>query len=620
MKKYHRIHFLILLFAACIKAHAQVVTSDSIHLRSDSIAGFSMLDSAVGAYKVFITGENHSYLESNSRMWVQQIKYLHKNAGVRNVMIEYGYASGWLINEYIHTGDSILFNVLKAYSFGEYSNAYRELHQFNASLEPENRVSVFGIDLERGVYSASKVLSLQLPANREAPDSIELDVESLKSLVKYTDMTIGGKLDDYELFNAYSAVNTLDRILTNFNAHPNLWKSYLGEKYEVFKRILKGFADMQTWKSYEKDNSTHQFVYREKYMFDRFKDEFQNRQGNFFGQFGRCHSAKSAQEQTSCNWYEFRSLASRIEESQELGLNQKVMTMGILYADDEYDDDVWASIQSTIDDLFEAMPANRVVLYNIKADSNLYPTLKEYFDFVYLNTTAASKTYPYRSNDDNEVFDSVAKDPAPRTKVLAYAGLLNLDLNGLNEYLNLNSKFLGQLTMLGAEIVTVSDRSNRIISNMTFGSILKQMLESQNTVLDRNYDFELRGFFFNNFTGFNLTKNNPALDIMPGLGFGYSQLRLKIVEYDNDRQLRPDEGFLGHEKLSEYLNPAFNFSLCSELDFNIKSFTAGATGGYQFDLSKKRWIASELLGEGPETSLRGWFAQFHLGFNFSNLE
>ncbi|MCB9244866.1 MAG: erythromycin esterase family protein [Flavobacteriales bacterium] len=610
---------LLSLILLCYEAKATNPRQDTIHMASDTLLGLDLLDESVRNYRVFITGENHSYLESNSQLWVKQIKYLYQHAGVRNVMIEYGYASGWLIDQYINTGDSMLYEVLKAYSFGEYTRAYEALRKFNKALKPEDRIHVVGIDLERGVYSATKVLSLQLPKVGEAHDSIALDVESLKSLVKYTDKAVDGKNDDYDRFNSYSAINTLERIRKNFDAHPMLWRDYLGEAYPVFAKILKGFADMQTWKTYENDNSTHQFVYREKYMYNRFREEFLSRNGNFFGQFGRCHSAKSAQEQTSCNWYEFRSLASRIEESQELGLGKQVMTFGILYSDDTYEEDVWASIQSSIDSLFETIPSNRVMLYDLPGDSNLYSVLQDYFDYIYLNTTTPSKTYPYRFVSEEDT-NSIEPEREPRNKFLAYAGALNLDLGKLNNYLNLATAFKDQLTMIGVEIVTTNERYDIIQSNLSIGSILKQQRNIDNALLDRSYKYELGGFFFNNFTAFNLTPGSTLLDLMPGFGFGFSQLRLRIVEHDNSRDLKPEEGFLGYEKVSEYVNPAFNFSLSGEIDLNLKNFTFGTTGGYQFDLSKKRWIANELLREGPETSLQGWFAQFHLGFNFANWE
>jgi len=619
MDQYPRIKSLfalICLLSFQTVSFAQKQISDTIHLNnSETATGFNKLNEVVGNCRVFITGENHTYLESNSKLWVQQIKYLHKNAGVRNVMIEYGYASGWLINEYLQTGDSALLAILKDYSFSQYADAYVRLRKFNESLDPAERISVVGIDLERGVYSASKVLSLQLPNDREPHDSIALDVESLRSLVSYNDNEIFDEEHEYNYYNSYSARNTLDRVLQNFNANKQHYKNYLGDRFELFERILNGFSDMKKWREYEADNSTHQFVFREKYMFNRFREEFKRRNGNFFGQFGRCHSAKSTQEQNSCNWYHFKSLANRIEESPELNLRKKVMTLGILYKSDQYDDEVWGEMEDHIDSVFKLMPKNRVALYDLPQDTSLFSKMKDYFDFVFLNSSKPDSQYPYNVPEEPE-------DPKTesRNKIMLSAGTMNIDLEDLNNALsNFTNPFEDQLFMFGAEIVTTGGDPVFIKSNLSVLGILAQEREFSNTVNMRDYKARLSGFFMNNFTAFNLTNKQPAFDFMPGFGIGYSRLKLNVLETDQDPDIpMGDEGFIGESKYSEYTNPAITFTLNLEMDVNIKSFTFGATGGYQFDLSKKRWIAEELMDMGPETSIQGWFAQFHLGFNFKD--
>jgi len=200
------------------------------------------------------------------------------------------------------------------------------------------------------------------------------------------------------------------------------------------------------------------------------------------------------------------------------------------------------------------------------------------------------------------------------------AGTMNIDLEDLNNALsNFTNPFEDQLFMFGAEIVTTGGDPVFIKSKLSVLGILAQEREFSNTVNMRDYKARLSGFFMNNFTAFNLTNKQPAFDFMPGFGIGYSRLKLNVLETDQDPDIpMGDEGFIGESKYSEYTNPAITFTLNLEMDVNIKSFTFGATGGYQFDLSKKRWIAEELMDMGPETSIQGWFAQFHLGFNFKD--
>jgi len=603
---------LLILALAAQLTFAQNFESDTINLRdADTSIGFEILDDAVNNYEVFITGENHSYLESNSKLWVKQIKYLYHNAGVRNIMIEYGFASGWLINEYLQEGDTNHLNILKDYSFKQFASAYEELHEFNDSLPDNEKIHLVGIDLERGIYSAAKVLSLQLPEEKVPHDSIALDIESLKSLVSYNDNEIFGD-NDRDFFNSYSASNTLNRILSNFNAHKNHYKDFLEDKYVLFERILTGFADQEKWKEYQEDNSTHQFVFREKYMFDRFKEEFKNCDGKFFGQFGRCHTAKSTQEQNSCNWYHFKSLANRIEESPELKLKNKVMTTGILYKSDVYEDEAWADMDGHIDSLFDLMVDDRILLYNLPKDSLLSKKLEGYFDFVLINTTKASSNYPNTNLEDLNMTGGVSK-----SKFLFSAGLLNIDLAELNDLLvEYEDPFDNGLIIIGAEIVTTNKNVDWIKSNLTVTWIVPQKRVYDNLTLQREINMKLSGIFLNNFTAFNLTNKIDAIDIMPGIGLGISRLKLKVDETSGG-PIRFRHGFIGDRKTSEYANPALTFTLGGEVDLNLGPLTIGGTGGYQYDLSKKRWLTDKiLLDNGPETSLRGWYAQFHIGFNF----
>ena len=48
--------------------------TDTLHLYEEDFNGLSMLDSVVPNFKVFLTGENHTYTESNARLWLKMIK------------------------------------------------------------------------------------------------------------------------------------------------------------------------------------------------------------------------------------------------------------------------------------------------------------------------------------------------------------------------------------------------------------------------------------------------------------------------------------------------------------------------------------------------------------------
>lgn len=610
MNKYWIILLLMVGFSATSKAEdKKSKIADTLHLYADTFAGLSELDSFVKDFDVFITGENHTYLKSNARLWVKMIKYLHQQAGVRNVLIEYGYSSGWLINRYIQTGDSSLFEVLKAYSFKELAYAYKDMMEYNKTLPEDKKLYFTGIDLERGVYSACKVLSLMIPKDKNIPDSIELHIESLLSLVTYNDNKIFNENEDgTDYFNSYSSNGTLEKIVANFRNRTDDYRQFLGSNFQEFEKVIKGLEDVQTWTSYEDDNATHQFIYREKYMYDRYLEEYKSKGGKFFGQFGRCHSATSIQEENSCNWYNFKSLAHRIQSAKDLGVRQKVFSIGILY-NESIEDEGWRSIQEHIDSIFNDVPEESIVLYNIRKDSLLNSRLSDMFNFVLFNHFEPSQNYAFgRDDDDEESPDQIDLPGKNFSFFTATGGLYHFDLSDLNTY----------FSSLGGK----DFRSDLYFAGFSFGSIKKKMTSSfvfnflipQKLNPNDSMNFKLFGFALHSETGFNLTSKSKHWVVSPSWGLGVTNLSLEVVETSANPSIQ--NGFLGEEKFSTYFNPAFTTNASLLLGAKFKRLFTAAWGGYQLDLSNKKWYAETRMRKGPETGFRGWYAGFQLGFNF----
>jgi hypothetical protein len=610
MKKYL---FLLLILAGItgrVQADDKKTTIiDTLHLYADTFAGLHDLDSVVKDFDVFITGENHTYLKSNAKLWVKMIKYLHQNAGVRNVLIEYGYSSGWLINQYIQTGDSVLFEVLKAYSFKELAYAYKDMMEYNKTLPSDQKLYFSGIDLERGVYSACKVLSLMIPKDKETPDSIELHVESLLSLVSYNDNKIFNESEDgTDYFNSYSSNGTIEKIITNFRSHTANYRSFLGDRFAEFERVIKGLEDVQTWTSYEDDNATHQFIYREKYMYDRYLEEYKSKGEKFFGQFGRCHSATSIQEENSCNWYNFKSLAHRIQSAKDQGIRQKVFSIGILY-NESIEDEGWKNVQEHIDSIFAGVPEESIMLYNLRKDSFLNARLSDMFNFVLFNHFNPSENYTYgRDDEDDEEPDEPADLAQNGGFFAATGGLYQFDLSDLNRYFSALGKhsFNNEMYFAGFSFGSLK---KKVSSNLIFNFMIPQKLAPNDST-----QFRLLGFTLHSESGYNLTSKSKHWIVCPSWGLGFTNLSLEVVQTAKDPSIQ--NGFLGEEKFSTYFNPAFTTNGSLMLGARFKKLIASAWGGYQLDLSNKKWFAETRMRQGPETSVRGWYAGVHLGFTF----
>lgn len=582
--------------------------SDTIHTQTDNnFSGFAMLDSVVPNYDVFINGENHTYLDANNRLWVKMFKYLHKHAGVRNIMIEYGYASGWLVNEYLQTGDTNLFNVIKTYAYKQNADAYKELMEFNQTLDSSEKIYFTGIDLERGVYSASKVLSMQFPEGVEPPDSIALDVESLKSLVSYNEIEVFDPQSDYNYYNRYDVRSTIDNIIVNFDAHENLYQEFLGDKFALFKRILSGIKDLKIYNQYDAENSTHQFVYRERYMYQQFQKEYKLKGGKFFGQFGRCHISKNTQEETSCKWYNFKSLANRIEQSGGgKGDTLRVFTTGIFYHTGTNNEDELKDMQGHLDKLFATVEDNRLALYDLPKDSALNSKLEDMFNYIVLCTYPSNKEYgmpPIAMSDFDDPFGSST------VAFMASVGVHEIDFEPLNTYLGvLNNGFTTPAPFWAISIATI-DENLGVNSLAYIGGYIPQELDINDTTSVR-----LKGFLYKSFTGYDIFRKTKWIDFIPGIGFSYHNLKLDITR--TTIAPNPVNGFVGEESVSRANNPAILFDLFTSMAFNIKHFTIGGTVGYSIDLSETNWRSDKnLLSTGPATSMTGLFGSFNIGFN-----
>src|SRR5690606_35468034 len=172
---------LILFSFLIINAFAQNKVVDLDIEKNDDFSSFQILDSAAKDKMVFFTGENHNFRTSNYKLQLKMLKYLYKNFGVNHLFLEFGISRGWLVNNYVQTGDSSLYTILKKYSYDEYTMLYKELMLFNKTLPADKKIMIHGIDIERSYSTPIKVLSMLLP-DRKAPKSIELNIEALKSL------------------------------------------------------------------------------------------------------------------------------------------------------------------------------------------------------------------------------------------------------------------------------------------------------------------------------------------------------------------------------------------------------------------------------------------------------
>jgi hypothetical protein len=134
--------------------------------------------------QIIFLGESHG-IAINEDLDLALLKHLHREAGVRVYLGEFGYAAGFALSQYLQTGDEkILDYVMNEFKGSvawtkERRGFYVKVHQWNASLPPADQIRFVGIDVEHQRGLAVKCLS-GLAGDRQAPAAIADTVAKLR--------------------------------------------------------------------------------------------------------------------------------------------------------------------------------------------------------------------------------------------------------------------------------------------------------------------------------------------------------------------------------------------------------------------------------------------------------
>ncbi len=580
--------------------------SDTLRLYSDSYEGLELLDSVVGDYSVFITGENHTYTESNARLWFKMIKYLNEKAGVRNVMFEYGQTYGFLVNEYMKTGDSALFNSIDRFAYPEYSAVIKELKVYNDSLPNNRKLHFTAIDIDRGVYPIVKALDYLLAHRNTMPsDSISLHIQSVQSLASYNDYKLDEELKYPDGFT-FKTRSTLTLLAANFVANRQDYIDHLGDDYEPFHKIIEDqYNAREKWQQYQQLEAVQQYIFRENYMHQVFLKERSQNPGNWFGQFGRCHTTKSHKENNSCEWFEFNSLAQRIKNTKGGELQNQVLTLAQVYETDRNFGPMHEENEDGFRQYFKRMPANSLVIRDITKDSSLNAGYGQDFDYLIFNTNnTRGESYKYLNTGRNNKEDD--------TKMVYLFGLgeQNIDVADFAQQF----KNQGYTSLLTSQFqyyeFAVSATKNGWI-NTTVLSFLRPQSTYAGTT-----EWTIDGYGLKNSVGYDIVKSTKWIDITPSFGLGFQQLNALAVELP-DSMGSLAQGYVGEEKHTLHTNPAVIFDFNGVVGLHLGKFNLGAKAGYIRDVSKKRWrTGDQRLKTGAETSLSGFYQSVFVGLEF----
>lgn len=607
---------LVLFFSGIWQGFAQ--TSSLLDIsNNDAFSTFSMLDTAVMNKRVVFTGENHLHRKSNYQLEMKMFRYLHKTAGFRNFFMEFGHARAWLVNQYVQTGDTALYNVLNEYSYEEYAQLYKELREMNEKLPDSAKIHIYGIDIERNFSTPVKVLSLLLP-KEEAPHEIRMSVESIKAMAVMIDKqqknnyNRRSKSDDSDdlsgLFSEvnYSVANSLYIIFDDLDSNRAVWKRYLGNNYDDFALIEKGLRAEFERSNYINQNVVQQYVYREMYMHDEMMTLLRNHPNEkFYGQFGRCHTSQE-QEDNWCGYYYFKTLATRIGD--EADLKNQVLSIGIYYPQGNFREQN-VVVDDEVELLVPKADKNGLTLFSIANDSSVERSVYARFPFVIINQMNVEEDNLRFTGKSGSGSGSKINYYYTRTYFEFNYSYLNNSFSSLNNSLSTSMgtdiKFISPLTWMGGSISVGDDF---IFASFRFDGLSRQSVQPTDSL-----SLSLSGFSFRWRTGGDLILNQVVDWVIFG-GSGFSQLNL--IEKQTHGPLN-NGGIFGNstETISQWRNPAFFFEAGMDLRVNLKFFFIGCNASYMLDLSNKKWrINGSPDNNSPYTKLSGLYFGASAGF------
>lgn len=586
---------------------------------NEDYSSFELLKRSVDDYNIFFTGENHLFRNSNYKLQLKMLKFLHQNRGVKHLLLEFGFSRGYLVNNYVQTGDSTLFKVLDDYSFDEYSKLYKGIRAYNETLHDTDKIVVHGIDLERSYLTSVKLLNLMLPKDKIAHDSIELNIEALKSLMGYNDNRFDSKETDVKSSNygsglnynfaSYSEYNTMKVILRNYKEHQNHYRSYLSNNFKVFDKVMRGLQAEVQRQSFEIEQTFHAKIYRETYMFNEFVELVDSLDGErFFSQFGRCHTATEEQDDW-CNFYHFKTLASRISNSNHPALKGKVCSIASYYPKNEtlwYGNEESKGIRDLVKGL--GMKDGDINLIKVPKDSSelemkYFSKLSNKFQFIIINNNALIDDLNQNATEkDSEYLNEVYINFTAVAQVNYY------NLDKLNTALNLNG-----VPNLDEFMVGYGGSLTVFENWFTYFSTSLTYVPKTTFIINDSTKFSLRSWHNKYVWGEEITKGTVFNLGMYG-GFGFSKMKMDIESTGSSTL---NDGFFqsSEPNIMKYENFGLLLDVGTDIRLNLSIFTLSLNLGYQLDVSKKYWrLNGDISKASPKTSFSSPYASLKLGF------
>lgn len=602
-------YFKFVFIFLSINLNAQEVDSvDSDfdpYISEAPVVNFNVLDTNLNQYKIFFTGENHYYSSENSKIEMEMLKYFHKNAGVRNVIIELGFSRGYMLNKYVN-GDTAYFKELEGTTAKVFLYFYKKLRDWNMSLPDSNRITIHGVDIERFKDDGPVLMSKLLPNYLEVPESIQMTVEAIHSLSEYKKKYYndyydrrdygsekgnqsGGSYYYYPFAKGYYDANSIDSILSNIQSNIEVYKLVLKDKFAVFENIVNSLKENRQWE--ETSNNVYQNIYRERIIYSNISKLMKaDSNAKFYGQFGRCHINKE-QSGIECGVYAFNSVVNRLNTGIA---KNKVMSIAIFYKKNYYNSKYYRSGADFAKYDLDYIDFSKYAKFNCSDSTKIFKVkqsdsvLKNKFNFIVMNDVCDTKnSTKSKLNNKYDRLEWIVSLDFDKTYHFYNLASLNQGI-----FSNDSIKFKSPMISFGGGI--------SVTNFGTYFSFNYKQIQSQKIGFNK-LSYTISGSQF----GFNFGGDIPVthyFHLMPHFSYTYQSLKFEMESDTLDVKF-PFVPSANDNVI--HRNNSFSIGVGLQAKFAVTRFfglNAGAL--YLFDPSNKHWRNSGKLDrQSPKTSL-----------------
>lgn len=250
-------------------------------------------------YRVFLAGEYHAQTKGyqSKKMLIQ---YLHENQDVDYLICELGMGQGFLLDDYIQTGneENLIFMMEElegtlAYTQDEYQ-LWKWLYDYNQQQPENDKLHIIGLDIEFQKKTSARGLSLLL-------DNSVTPAEEIQPLIERIKESDGAAVKEFP--------QTLEK-------YPEQMKEVFGENFPWAEQYAKNVTATEKFFELNQSGGANAHQIRDDKMTDNlfFAMEQLPEDAKFFGQFGAEHILQSEMITTFVLQENYNRFAMQLQE------------------------------------------------------------------------------------------------------------------------------------------------------------------------------------------------------------------------------------------------------------------------------------------------------------------